>query len=324
MATHASVENGSLFAAGLHSDFMSTYNQEYDNVLEGLGDIMDLSRSTELRTTTFGYRDTAPYPRRRDQGDPPFIEGMASTSYSTTVYDYNSTISWHRNDRMDNQVGDIFADAQQAAGHFASIPSFVAIELMSASADLLPAIPTCPDGAAMYATTAGGAARFGITNGNLYTGTGTTGAQIRADFFGAIERQTTFQNTKGKPFFRPSIKSVRYIIYFGAALQEEFATAFQTDIVQGTSAGISNVARAANLSLDFRPTAEIADDDWYIFRTDTPVKPMYKLTREALRSTVSTEDNSDEARRTGNEAIQYDCREGYGLNIPIGTIKVNN
>lgn len=325
MATHAAVENGSLFAAGLHSDFEATYHQEFDNVLKGLGDIMDLSRSTTLRTTTYGYRDTAPYPRRRDQGDPPFIEGMESTAYSATVYDFNTTVSWHRNDRMDNQVGDIVRDAQMAGAHFATIPNDFSFELMTASADLLPAIPTAPDGAAMYATTNGaGAARFGVTDGNLYTGTGTTGAQIRADTFGAIERMSTFQNTKGKPYFRPSIQAVRYVIVFGAALQGEFIEAFQADIVQGSSAGISNTLKAGNLIFDFRPTADIMDSDYFIFRTDVPVKPMFLLTREDVRSTMSTEDNSDEARRTGNEAIQFDARLTAGLNLPISTIKVNN
>lgn len=325
MATIGAIRNGAALAAGLHSDFESMYRQTYDNVLQGIGDIMDLTRSTDLLTTTFAHRQTAPYPRRRPKGAAPFIEGMDAVAASVTAYDYNATVSWHRNDRMDNQIGDIRTDAMQAGAHFASIPSFVAVEFMTATADLLPAIPNCPDGVGLFSATDGASAdRFGISGGNLYTGTGTTGAQIRADVFGAIERQATFQNTKGKPFFLPSIQATRYIIYYSATLQENYATAFQADIVQGTSAGISNVARAANLQLDLRPTADITDNDAFIFRTDTPVPPLYMLTREPLRSTESTEENSDEARKTGNEALQFDARMGFGCNVPFGAIKINN
>lgn len=329
MPTAPTVLNGELFAGDLNDTFESTYEQSYDNVVEALGALVDLTPQTDLRTTKFGFRDTAPYPTHRPRGEPPVMDGFKSYQYSVTAYNYASALSWHRDDRMDNQLGDIQRDAERAGDHFVWLPSAFALEALKQSADLLQVIPNAPDGAALFATQDGdGNARFGVANGNLYTGTGMTAAAVRTDFFGATMRMTTFQNTKGRPFFNPELKSVTYHIWFAADEQDVFAEAFRQDVVHSvqssTGAGVTNLILASGVKVVLHPTAEIADDDYYIAREDAPVKPLFTLTREPLRSVISTEENSDEARKTGNESIQFEARTGFGVNLPIGLIKVNN
>lgn len=329
MTGTASVLNGQLFAGDLMDTFESTYDQNYDNVVEAIGMICDLSPQTTLRTTKFGYRDTAPYPARRPRGEPPVLDGFKSYQYSVTAYNYASAVSWHRDDRMDNQVGDIVRDAQRAGDHFVWLPTAFTLEALKQSADLLYAIPNAPDGAALFSATDGaGNDRFGVSGGNLYSGNGITAANVRTDLFGAIMRMATFQNTKGRAFFPPSVRQVTVHVWFAADEQDVFAEAIRADlihsVVSSTGAAITNLIMAGDLKIVLHPTAEITDNDYFIAREDAPVKPLFTLTREQLRSVMSTEENSDDARKTGNESIQFECRMGFGVNLPIGLIKVNN
>lgn len=329
MATSPGILNGSALAAGLLSDFQNTYDQDFDNVQAGLSLVMDMERQSATRTTTYAYRETPPYPKRRPRGNPVDFGVMKSVSFSVTAYNYARGLAWNRDDRMDNQIGDLAADAQALGSNFASLPSSVFIEFLTGTASLLPAVPNAPDGVALFSALNGdGNNRFGVSGGNIYTGTGTTPTPVRADIFGAIERMTTFQNTEGKPFFPPRADMPEHAIWFSATNQDVMAEALRADIVhsvqQSTGAGVTNLIIAGGLKLSLFPTAEITDNDIFIARGDVPVKPLFMTTREPLRSVIATEDNSDDARKTGVESVQFEWRGAFGANVPFGFIKVNN
>lgn len=323
--------SGSTLAAGIRDDFDRTYQQTYDGVEASLGEVMQLNVPSDKRTEIYGMHRTMPYPERWDSGNEAIPEeGTDSLSFSITNYDYAKRIKWRRNDRQDNQVGDLRGKAEQTGRNFASLDSRVFIELLTAAATLLPAIPNAPDGAALYSATDGASAdRFGISGGNIITGTGVaTSGAVEADFFNAIERFGQFLNTKGQPYFEPDVASERYTIYFGIANTGVFIQAFRANLVHSvatsTGAGVTNVIMASGAQVTLRPTSRITDNDWFVFRGDSPVRALFSQMREPLRAAEATEDNSDTARDTGVEYVQWVERKGFGVNVPFATVQVNN
>ena len=330
--------SGSTLAAGLRDDFQATYDPAWDGVQASLDDAMQFDVPFNHRTETFGMHETMPYPERFDEGNEAIpMEGTGSKSFSVTVYDYGKRINWRKKDREDNRIGDLRGRASALGSHFASLDTRIFIELLTAAPSLLPANPNAPDGAALYSATDGASAdRFGISGGNIETGTGVaTSGAVETDFFSAISTMGTFQDIKGEPYWEPSVLTERYTIFFGIANIKIFTQAFMANAVMAriagtsttdtsTAAGVSNVVLASGVQVTLRPTARITDNDWFVFRGDAPIKPVFSGVRRPLTEAEATEDNSDEARTTGKEYVQWTCRKAYGVNVPFATVKVNN
>ena len=320
----STVLTGETLAAGLVATFENTYRQSYDGVEPDLGDVMQINVPAATRTVTYAFRETMPYPERRAIGDAIPEESTGSKSFSVTNHEYAKRVSWYRRDRTDNQIGSLEADAAALGRNFASLDSRVLFELITGTAELLPAIPNAPDGVGFFSATDGdGADRFNVSGGNTFTKAGTTAAQITADFHKALGIFDQFQNTKGEPFFEASTASTSYTIYAPADLRENFTGAFKAELIQGSSAAPSNtiIASGENVRLVF--TMRLAGTgDWVIFRNDAPVKPTFSQQRAPIRAISATEENSDRARTEGIESVQFHVEKGWGLNVPFGAIKI--
>ena len=320
------VLSGNTLAAGIIARFENTYRQSYQGELADLGNCMELAVPAATRTVTYAMHDTAPYPSRQELGDPVKREAFQSKTMQVTNYEYSAFINWYRRDRTDNQVGDLMGHAATAAMHYMSLDSRALIEMATGTLDLLPANPTAPDGAILYSTTDGNAAaRFGVSNGNIEGGAGVTAANITTDWHSVLARFDAFQNTKGQPFFPVSTSGTTYTIYAPSDLRAVFIEAFKAQLIQGTAAAPSNtiIASGENIRLVFTPRLS-GTNDWLVFRNDVPVKPVFGQVRQPLKTFVSTEENSDEARNTGIEGVKFTAEMGWGINVPFGTIKVSN
>lgn len=318
---------GSTLAAGIRSDFQNTWREQYDGVVAGLKDVMDIDVPQSHLTETFGYRESLPIPTRWQRGNPIPTGGLGSKSFSVTAYDFARRIKWHRNDRMDNKVGDLAGDAKQLAGRFARLDSIAFAEILANSASMLPAIPNAPDGNPLFYS----GTRFGNSGGNVVSGDGvTTVAQIQTNWFEVLERFDRFADTAGEPIFEPNMGTSRYVIYAGSHLRKLMNEALVAEVthsvVSTTGAGVTNAVLASGEKVEIRFTSRIAStqNDWYVFRPDAMVKPIFSTLREALRTADATEDNSDESRSTGLEYFQAVIRKGYSLNMPYGAIQVDN
>ena len=319
------VLSGETLAAGIRSDFEKTYRTAYDGVEKNLGRVMQIDVPQAHLVETFGYRDSLPMPALWRRGSPIPTGSVASKSYTVTAFDYAQSIRWHRNDRNDNKVGDLYADAQMLGGMFARLDSVAFAEILTNTASLLPSIPNAPDGQALFY----GSTRFGHASGNIVSGGGVASAQaILTDFYAGVARFNAFQGTNGQPFFEPNMESASYTIFAGSANQELFMQAFRAELIHSvrssTGAGVtpSSIASGESVTLNF--TSRISDNDWFVFREDAPVKAIASTLREPLRMAEEHEQNSDTSRRTGEESIQFALRKGYVVNQPFGAIKINN
>jgi len=322
------IRTGETLVAGIRSDFWNTYHSDFDGVLQNLGNVMLLGVTSDKRTEIYGLRKSMPYPELWPLGDPIPEEGTDSVQFSVTNFRYAKRIKWQRDDRSDNLVGDLMGEARSLATNFLSLPSRFFIEVVEGSASLLPAIPNAPDGAALYAAQDGGSSdRFGVSGGNIVSASGVTAANIIADFFSAVTRMAQFQNSKGQPYFEPDVSNESYTIYAPVTLTQAFTEAFQGPLVHSvvatTGAAISNAVMVSGVNVTFRFTSRLTTNDWYVFRNDAPVKAVFLQEREPIREASATEANSDHARTTGEEYVQFVSRLGVGVNVPFATCKVN-
>ena len=192
---------------------------------------------------------------------------------------------------------------------------------------LLDVIPNAPDGAALFsATDGGGAPRFGVAGGNVVTGSGVvTPDNIRTDFFEALERMASFVNPKGEPALDPTIIDQGVCLIYGIGNTKVVREAF----VQGRSVQVTqNVGGTENVAAT-TPTNIILDSGIPVrlkgtSRNNFNPKPIFSQVVEALSENTETESNSDRARRTKIEGIFWDAIKGYGVNLPLGAVQIDN
>ena len=233
------------------------------------------------------------------------------------------------------------------AGESASLlPERFLFDLIIGTASTLPAVPTAPDGAVMYSATAGGADRFGVSGGNLLTGSGITNiASVQNDYYEAIEQFKQFQDGQGQPLLSDETIDAGVCILHAAEdtevmeqtfLQQRqgigYANSGQAAIGPSSLTSVVDVSSESNLvhdssrNVQLWGTSRLATGDWYVFLKNPPKKATFFLSREGVQEFTSLEgdNNGDHTRTTGEEYVQGEERAGAGIALPYGTIKVNN
>lgn len=323
-----------LLANGLRTEFADTYlairNRQADS---RIGKIMDLGIGATNRRHEFGYFEAAPHVEQWRRGSTIPTDAMGSVQFTVPVYNWARRVKWHKDDRKDDQTSSLYDSAKMAGESAALLPERMFFDLIQGTTGTLPAVPLAPDGAAMFATTAGGAARFGITGGNLLTGTGVaTTATVLADYYSALMQFLQFQDGKGQPLLNAGIVDQGVIIVHSAADLDVFEAAFlqkrQITVFGSNTAAAagSNIVMDASRNVELFASSRLATGDWYVFLKATPKKSTFVLDREGVQEFASLEgdNNSDHVRDTGEEYVQWELRQGAGIALPYGAIKVNN
>ena len=326
------VNSSQVLANGLRTEFWDTYAAIQNRVADSrLAQVMDLSISATNREHEFAYFESSPHFDLWKRGDEIKSKGMGSVSFSVPVYEWGRRIPWLKWDRDDDQTGSLMDVARQAGASAAMLPERFFFDLIQNATSLLPAVPTAPDGVAMFSATNGaGAARFGVTGGNLLTGGGVTAALILADFYKTIVRFMGFQDTEGQPLLGDSLMTQPFVIIHPLGLTEAMETAFlqKQQLGDATAGGAkSNIVADSAKRVTLWPSARLSDaNDWYIFLGDPPKKATFFLDREGVQeeTALMEDNNSDHTRQTAEESIQWWSRSGAGIALPYGAIKTTN
>jgi hypothetical protein len=328
------VNSSAVLANGLLTDFADTYqaiqNRQADSRLAML---MDLSITATNRQHEFGYFEAAPHMEQWARGSTIPSDAFDSTQFTVPVYTWGRRVSWHAEDRADDQTQSLTDVARMAGQSAALLPERFFFDLINDTAGTLPAIPLAPDGAAFFANDAGGSARFGVTDGNLLGGSGVTSASlIRTDYYNAIEQWKQMQDGKGQPLLSDESIDSGVVILHPASLTEEMEEAFiqrrQGEVYGSNTAAStpSNLVQDASRDVTLWASQRLTGNDFYIFLKNPPKKPTFLLDREGVQEETSLrgENNSDHTRDTGEEYIQWHRRAGAGIALPFGAIKINN
>ena len=330
----SSIIASNVLANGLRTEFADTYTSIRNRQADGrLGSVMDLGIGATNRQHEFAYFEAAPHMEYWRRGDTVPSDAMGSVKFTARVYEWARRINWSKFDRKDDQTQSLMDAARMAGQSAALLPERFFFDLIQGTTSTLPAISTAPDGAALYATTAGGAARFGATNGNLISGGGVASVSaILTDYYKAITQFLAFQDGKNQPLLSPETVAAGVTIIYGSGNTKVFEEAFLQKVqgvVYGSNtaaAGVSNIVSDASRNVQLWATPRIADNDYYIFLNATPKKPLFLLNREGIQefSSLEGDNNSDWTRNTAQEYVQWETRQGAGVALPYGTIKINN
>jgi len=329
----AQVISAAVLTAGLRNTFADAYQQTVDARTARLGKVMELGVPSDKREELYAFFETAPYPKRWPRGRNISSKPFDSVEFSVVNYDWGRRISWHEDDREDDQTQTLFAQAKSLGRHFATLHERIFFQMILASTnlDLLPAVPNAPDGAAIYsATDGGGAARFGVVGGNIITGTGVATANaIQNDVLNGIERFKQFQDTEAQPLWDEAmLDGGGYVLIYNVANDANVRRALKATTYlardPGGNAAVANLVVEEGINLELWPTQRITTDDLYLFAAGCDHKAVFQQERKALRESVAGMDNSDHVRDTKEEYLQYDARYGYGSFLPYQTVQINN
>jgi len=324
---------GQVLANGLRTEFADTYTAIRNRQADGrLGQVMDLNVGATNRRHEFAYFEAAPHMEYWRRGETVPSDAMGSVQFTGTVYEWARRVGWSKFDRKDDQTSSLLDAARMAGQSAALLPERFFFDLLTGSTNTLPAVPLAPDGAAFFATTAGGVARFGATNGNLLTGTGVASTTtVLADYYSALEQFLLFQDGKGQPLLSAEVVDQGVVIIHAVADLNIFEAAFlqkRQGVVLGTDAGTtpSNIVSDASRNVTLWASSRLATGDWYVFLKAAPKLPTFLMNREGIQDFTSFEgdNNGDHTRDTGDEYIQWEVRQGAGIALPYAAIKVNN
>jgi hypothetical protein len=320
---------GAAFAAGLRTEALATYERRYQGLAGGVVDAcMARDLPSDKWQEKFFYYESAPYMKLWRRGETMSEGGFKGVQWAVVNYEFANSIQWHFADRSDDQTQSLVNRARDVGASAALLDELMLFDIINASAswDRLPAIPNAPDGNALYYSST----RFGHASGNQVTGTGVASAYtIRNDYYSAMARFASFQDTEGNLLLPPDVVDGAVTIFFDATLLGVFAEAFDQKLssTYGTTAGAvaaSNVVIDQKRKVRMVPTARISANSWYIFLDNAPVKPVFSLMREPLQDAIETMENAPNVRATGYERIRFWMRKGYGVNMPMATLKVYN
>jgi len=320
------VVSSETLAAAVRAHFAKTYDATYRAPRAMLEKVMEFGVPAKARTETYAYYESADYPEYWPYGETIPQGSFHSVSYTVTCRRYGKRISWNEDDRKDDQTRSLMNRVRDLATHFGTLDERAFFDLLLGTTNVLPigSSHTAPDGASYFATTAAGANRFGVSSGNLLTGTGTTVATIITDYYSAIAQFLLMKDTKGEPLHDTSLIDQGLCFLYGAAYTENVERAFLGQIVQGTQAGISNIVRDAARKVQLWGSSRITTNDFYVFLTADPLRSTAQIELEAMQTDDATRANSDFARNRGEEYFQAYARRGWVINLPYTAIAINN
>jgi hypothetical protein len=323
-----------VLANGLRTEFADTYSGVRNRLADSrLADVMDLGIGATNRQHEFAYFEAAPHMEYWRRGDPIPQDAMGSVQFTVPVYEWGRRVRWLKWDRKDDQISALMDSARQAGTSAALLPERFFFDILADTPSTLPAIPLAPDGGKMFATTVGGANRFGVSSGNLISGGGVaTSAAILTDYYKALKQWMLFQDGKGQPLIMPELVANGAIIVHAAANLQAFETAFlqyRQGLVYGSNTAAStpsNIVLDASRNVTLWPTPRLSGNDWFVFMKTPPKKVAFLLDRQGLQEYTSLEgdNNSDHTRTTAEEYIQWELRQGPGVALPFGAIMIDN
>ena len=334
----AMVNASLMFARGLKSNFLASYKPMLKKSNPMLGELMDLSFESDGAAEDYPYYLSPPHPTRVDKGDVIPHRAFGARRFRVVNKKWQLSVDWHADDEADDQTNGLVAQARAAGEHFALLPERVFFQILTGTADtdLLPAIPNAGDGAALFATQAAGANRFGATNGNLLAGqTLDTPADVRSAIWNAVEQFGEFQDTEGQPLY-PDDYVMRHGIFvlhdnrnqelFEEALGQGVTLAVGQNVA-GTenvgAAGVTNTLLSSGMGIRRWATQRIRDNSIYVAIRNPAVKAIFRQVREPLHDNVADFANSDRTRESEIKSVYWRERAGYGVcGEPYQIIKI--
>lgn len=332
---------GPALEVGIRTEFMDAYNTAISDqalITRAVREIGGLGR----RVQRFAIPEAFSRPYRWDTDSDIAEDAVRYFASQFVVHNWGIKVEYREDDKDDDQTGTLLATARKAGAGFPYLKERGLLQFVRAGTDptLFPAVPNAADGVPLFsATDVDGANRFGIVGGNIEPGQGPTPDAIRETYMLALARFHNMRNTRGDRNNDPA-NLKRFLILYGTHLQPAVWRAFYQErpgvaVALGGASAISGgaigAAAASNIiqNIDLVPqmvaSPYLSDtNDMAVLAIDVP-KSIASCTRRDVRELAATMANSDYARKTRRESIQFDFRWGLGIpGIPFDWVQIDN
>lgn len=253
-------------------------------------------------TDTESYNWLGSVPRMREWLDERALQGLGSYTYSLRNRHFESTIEVDRNTMEDDKYGLIRPRIVQLAQEAARFPSELAVTALVAGSST-----AGYDGVNYFS--ASHTEESSGTQSNTNVGTGTTLAQVRADFIAARTAMRRTKDGAGRPMnLQPDL------VIIPPDLEDVFEQLMHTNMIALSSGSQqSNVLlNAADILVD----ALLTDtNDWYLLNTSQAMKPLIFQWRKQPEFVALDNPRDQEAfmRRKFFYGVDERCAAGFGL-----------
>jgi len=241
-------------------------------------------------------------PQMRQWKDEKRPGALSNYTWEVEVLDYEASIRVNMNALRDARFNPYEARIREMAQNAARLRYNLLSDLIKGGA-----AKKCYDGQFFFDTDHS-EGESGVQSNKL-TGTGTSAAQVKTDYYTAYAALCGFKDDKGEPLqpadFRPLIW-----IPNNATLVERFEE-LQAALLVSNSTNV--LANRFDLVKDPRLTDA---NDWFMFRVDTPMKPFVVVTREEPNYADNfTTQGSDDVflRKTGTASVEARMAATYGV-----------
>lgn len=151
----------------------------------------------------------------------------------------------------------------------------------------------------------------GTTIKNLYSGTGTSVAQVTADFAGATKDMRAFKAKNGDPFNA----NPKFVVICPSQLEWVFKTLRNSVDIGGS--GVTNIYKDT-FDIVVDDYLDVASNDWFLVNANSPMKPFIYQKRSEPKFDMKDEKDK--------KFVKYfsTARMNAGYGNPVAIIKVNN
>ena len=279
--------------------FKSLFIKAYDNGVNP-ADVSPYIMETTSTGRDEAYAWLGNSPKLREWLGDRKLSKLNSFDYKLKNKDYEATLDVLRNDIEDDRLGNYKIRVKDLAAQARLHPRDLFFEAILAGETEL-----CYDGSPFFSASHQDSEESGIQT-NIYTGTGTTLAQLKADMNGAVSEMKCILDDIGKPFDSSSVT-------IGVICHPDLETQFEelNTLVQINSSSNSMKGKIKEITTD----CSLDTDDWYLANIKANgVKPIIRQVRQKPQFGSQEADSSNGfMRKTFYYGI--DSREvmGYGM-----------
>lgn len=334
MVAPSIVNSGPALLRKTRADFVNTWKTHYEAAKSRMP-FVQFGLSTDDFQTAFGYGTTPVYPANTGWGEKPQGRPHEYLTYTVEQLRWTSEVNWLVRDRELSNLGTIDRDALAAGRNFGTLFERIFYQILAAGTDpqLLENVPNAPDGAALFAATAGGLDRFGVSGGNIVSGQSfTTGAGIEAGLYEALERMGQFEDTQGQPSCDDGVFEAGVTYLAPITLAREVHQAFKQRYVKsdqaaaGDSTQVSNLVMDAGIPVRLILTPRLTGSAAYVISDyihGSEGEPLIaEVVSQPLVEHYFDASNSKENAQTGVEGALWEHWMAPAVNLPRGAVQL--
>jgi phage major head subunit gpT-like protein len=296
------INNAIVLEKGLRADFMKALE-----AAENPEEVMPMILKIPSKSNKENYGWLGNIPQLNEWLDERKLNGLKDYDYEIPNKSYEGTLQVDRDSLEDDQIGAIKTRIQDLAVRAKQHPRKLFFELLAAGDTDL-----CYDGQAFFS--ASHVSGKSGTQSNIVTGTGTSYAQIEADFDSAVVAMSGYKDDQGEPF---SDGEMKLTVICSKALAPKFRKLNTAESLDG---GATNTFKGQVEKII--SSTRLSGNDWYLINTAAPMKPFIMQERQAAKFESQT--NGERAFMSKRLLYGVDYRVGFGYGLWQYAVKVNN